>query len=130
MTPELRRWRWLVWSERGPAGATKRAILQVLHDFYMSSPDGAIFPSVETIAAKAGITKRHAMRHLGELEAGGWLRREVRGASGQGWKRHCYTLRFPHHFDASKDEWLAETERKRRAGLESHLEQAASEPPF
>lgn len=113
ITPELRRWRRLIWSKDGPAGAAKRGILQVLFDYFASSKTAEIFPSVETIAEKTGIASKNAIRHLADLEAGGWLKRSTRGRSGQGWRRYQYELCFPPHFDAASDEWLNSVDRKR-----------------
>lgn len=120
LSPELRRWRWMVWSEDGPPGPAKRSILQVLFDFLASSPEREIFPSVETIAVKSGITKKHVIRHLAELEADGWISRKVRGSSGQGWKRHAYELHWPRGFSPKADEWLSEVERKRLDARDEH----------
>ena len=114
LTLEHHRWRWLVWSEDGPPGTAKRAILQVLFDFYATSKQGEIFPSVEKIASKIDLTKKHVIRHLAELEELGWITRKQRIRNGgQGWKRNEYKLKFPHGFDPKKDEWLINANRKR-----------------
>jgi len=67
---QARRWQLRVWSEDGPPGPTKRAILQVLFDLWITSPTGEAFPSAVTVAEKAGISERSARDHLRELEAG------------------------------------------------------------
>jgi predicted transcriptional regulator len=106
--PKMRRWRWLVWSEVGPPGPAKRAILQVLLDFLATSPEGRVFPSVETLAVKTDLTEKSVGRHIAELEAAGWLARYQHGTSGQGWRRYGYRLTFPKHIDPSADPWLKE----------------------
>lgn len=132
VNPKMQRWRWLVWSEDGPPGAAKRAILQVLFDFLVSSKGGKVFPSVETIASKAGITKKHVLRHLDELEAAGWLRRKLHQRSGQGWRLNEYELYFPDGFDSQKDPWLNQVESNRKQARAEYREEAGwqPDPPF
>ena len=122
VNPKMRRWQFLIWSDSGPPGPAKRALLQVLFDFLVSSPESRVFPSIATLAVKTDQTEKTVGRHLAELQTDGWFRRDSRPGSGQAWRRFEYHLTFPRHFDASKDEWLKsvdEKQKEKRAGSQS-----------
>lgn len=108
---EEKRWQWLVWSKDGPPHVAQRAILQVLFSYHVSTRK--VFPSEGTIAEKVGLSVRSVRRHIAEIEAAGWIRREKVG-NGQGWRRSVYTILFPSHLPKNKDPWLAEMERQRQ----------------
>ncbi|WP_175534791.1 helix-turn-helix domain-containing protein [Thiocapsa roseopersicina] len=116
----MRRWQWAIWSHEGPARVAQRAVAQVLFDYLVTSPDGRVFPSIETIAEKTALTEKTVGGHLDALVAAGWIARRLRERGGQGWRRYEYTLHFPKHIDPSTDDFLKRAERKRLDAIDEH----------
>ena len=115
-----RRWQWAIWSREGPSHVAQRAVAQVLFDYLMTSPDGRVFPSEDTIAEKTALTRKTVSKHLDALAESGWIARRLKGQGGQGWRRYEYTLHFPKHIDPSKDDFLQACERKRTDAIDAH----------
>ncbi|WP_295448075.1 helix-turn-helix domain-containing protein [uncultured Thiodictyon sp.] len=127
-TNPLKRWRWLVWSEHGPARVTQRALLQVLFDYYATSKDGRVFPSQQTLSTKTGVCLRAVREHLDILEADGWFKRKKGGKSGQGWALDFYILTWPNHIDPKTDIWLKEVERNRIQARDDYRQDEGWQP--
>ena len=91
--PLLYVWRNLVCSDYGPKSLT-RLVLLVL-SLHMNSTGGSCFPSADTVAKRAGISKRAACEHLKTAAEKGWIIRSPRAKSGQGWRRWSYQAAIP-----------------------------------
>ena len=92
-TPLLFQWRNLVCSEHGPKSTT-RLVLIVL-SLHMNSDGGSCFPSVETVAKRAGISKRAVCEHLNLAATLGWITRFRKGESGRSWRKWHYQATIP-----------------------------------
>ena len=124
LSPEHRRWRWRLLSADGPASPVQRLVAVVLFDFYATSPDGRIFPSLATIAEKVGTSERTVRVAVAGLVAGGWVSVTERpGTGGQGWRRHAYELCWPRGFDWKADPWLKDVKARKAAGREAFREE-------
>ncbi|WP_043287085.1 helix-turn-helix domain-containing protein [Paraburkholderia oxyphila] len=67
-----------------------RAILFVIATFLNDKEGKPAFPSTETIAEQAGMSKRAALEHIGKAEQAGWLRITQARGNGQAWRRNEY----------------------------------------
>lgn len=72
---------------------TKLVLLAIARRMKADGSDA--YPSTLTIAKDASLTERAVITHLEKAEQLGWIVRQVRGVSGQGWKRHSYQPAFP-----------------------------------
>jgi hypothetical protein len=93
---EVDRWVWFqaIFSERGPVSATARNVLGVVFA-YTNAKRHSAWPSQTTIALRARLSSRQVKRVLSALEADGWIRRELGGCSGKGWRTTKYFPRLP-----------------------------------
>jgi hypothetical protein len=53
------------------------------------------FPSIRLLCVETGFSNRTVIDHLKIAEAAGWIRIELAGRGGQGWKRNLYTALIP-----------------------------------
>jgi DNA-binding Lrp family transcriptional regulator len=86
-------WRSSVASEHGPH-PTLRHILLTL-SLHMNERGGSCFPSQKTLATETGLSERAVRDRLKEAEKQGWLIRQHRDVSGQGWRRYEYRTQTP-----------------------------------
>lgn len=89
-------WQHLVTSEHGPASPTARLVLLVL-SLYANTITRDAFPSIATLAARSGLSRKAVIQHLAEAHAAGWFSRSSLGKAGKGWRRWSYTLTVPSH---------------------------------
>jgi hypothetical protein len=62
---------------------------------HMNQEGASCFPSTRTLADETGLSERTVISHLAMAVATEWLTRDIRGLSGQYWKRHEYKARIP-----------------------------------
>ena len=74
---------------------TAKLVAVCLADCANEGHGGLAWPSVATIARRAGICERQVQAHLRTLEAAGWIARESAGQGGRG-----MTTRYRLHLDA------------------------------
>ncbi|WP_422394472.1 helix-turn-helix domain-containing protein [Nitrospirillum amazonense] len=72
---------------------------------HASFRDGMAFPSVQTIATKAGISRRQVVKSLHALEAAGYLSRERRGRRNHYRVREKVEIRNPAGMPAAVATW-------------------------
>lgn len=87
-------WRGAVASEHGPESSTTRHVLLTL-SLHMNEKGGSCFPSTRLLATETGLSRRTVETHLKDAAEDGWIRRDVHGFGGQGWKRYEYGAAFP-----------------------------------
>lgn len=88
------RWRRAIAGPNGPRAATTRHVLLTL-SIWMDDDGGSCFPSTQTIAAACALSERTVCTHLELADAAGWIRRQLRGAGGQGWRSMEYFAALP-----------------------------------
>lgn len=74
--------------------STTRLVLLVLST-YMDDHGGGCFPSMETIAEGAGLSKRAVITQIATAEKAGFIRISKHGFGGQKWARNEYRIAFP-----------------------------------
>ena len=101
----LFQWRNAIASKSGPKEPTTRHVLLTI-SLHMNCDGESCFPSVNTLAEETGRTKKSVIVHIEKAEKAGWIKKEIRGFSGQGWRRHKYRPNLPadvvkqlHHVD-------------------------------
>lgn len=57
------------------------------------------FPSTKTLARETGLTERSVVTHLQVAISSHWLEVSEHGYSGQGWRRHQYSISSPEDFE-------------------------------
>lgn len=87
-------WRRLIASKNGPPSPTTRHLL-LTASLHMDEKGESCFPSTRTIAEETGLSERSVICHLAMAVATQWLVKEIRGLSGQCWRRHEYKARIP-----------------------------------
>lgn len=90
----LFKWRQAIISKDGPEKPTTRHILLTL-SLHMDQDGNKCFPSISTLAAETGLSRRAICLHLDLAERDGWIKKEICGFSGQDWKRHRYLPLIP-----------------------------------
>jgi hypothetical protein len=53
------------------------------------------YPSIETLARETGLSRIAIIKHINSSISLGWIVRTVHGYSGQGWRRHQYSIGEP-----------------------------------
>jgi len=113
---KLFQWRKMIASESGPQPTTRHILLTL--SIHMNEAGGSCYPSIRTLAGETGLSTRTICTHLEAAERGGWISRRMRqpgnegGRSGQGWRRHQYSLSFP-------EKVLKEVQRVSSEGVET-----------
>lgn len=93
-------WQQQVCGEHGPRSPTTRLVLLAI-SLYMDSQGGRAWPSQETIARRASVTRRAVVTHLEIAEQLGWVNRYDAGRTGQGWRLCGYEAVVPDDVYAS-----------------------------
>jgi hypothetical protein len=106
-------WRKAIVSEYGPKPTT-RLVLLVL-SLHMDKEGDRCFPSTKALERETGLSERSVCTHLIMAEKTGWIKKEVCGLSGQGWKRHKYIASIP-------EKVLKEVQYLNLKGTEPHAE--------
>jgi DNA-binding Lrp family transcriptional regulator len=88
------RWSQAVCSEQGPAGSITRLVLLVI-SLHMDADGTRAWPSQQTIASRARISRRSVVTHLESAEREGWVSRYVAGRNSQGWRLSGYKATVP-----------------------------------
>lgn len=61
----------------------------------MSDVGESCFPSIDTISAETGLSRRAVIEHLRKAKDLGWVKVGLHGFRGQKWKSHEYTVAVP-----------------------------------
>lgn len=96
-------WVRAVSSADGPPKTTTRHVLLAL-SLYMSTKGDSCFPSIDTLAADTGLSRKSVITHLQEAERLGWIARtkEPMPGKGKGWNRMTYVATAPQRFKVAK----------------------------
>lgn len=86
-------WRKAMLSDMGPAPTT-RLVLMVIST-HMNGDGASCFPSITTLAAETGLSRRVVIEHIAKAAEDGWIRKAPKGLSGQAWRRHEYAASIP-----------------------------------
>lgn len=90
---DLFRWRKLVASECGPEPVTRHVLLTL--SLHMNQAGRQCFPSTKSLSIETGLSERSVCTHLDKAEQLGWIRKELRGVTGQAWRRSQYYALIP-----------------------------------
>jgi hypothetical protein len=90
---KLFKWREAITSKYGPEPLTRLILLTL--SLHMNQSGGSCFPSIKTLMQETGLGNKAVIRHIRLAEKTGWIRKEICGFSGQGWKRHSYKAKIP-----------------------------------
>lgn len=104
MNIDIVKWEMLVLSEQGPEHALTKLVLIKLAQYHKNS--GRVFPSEQRLSEELSITPKTVRKHIKLGIEGNWIKRELMGKGGQGWRQYEYNLYYPGWFDSENDDWL------------------------
>jgi len=81
-------WREWVVSSKGPKISVMRHVLLTLS--LNMDEKCYCFPSIKYLAERTGLIEKTVGKHLKNAVQLGWLKRRIRGANGQGWRKYEY----------------------------------------
>lgn len=88
-------WLWLVASEHGPKSPTTRLVLHTLA-LHMSIKGDSCWPSLDTIAAESGLSRRAVQDNITAAIEAGWIsKEEIPLRNGQAWRKMHYFAEIP-----------------------------------
>ena len=85
-------WRFAVVRSILPA-TTKHVLLTL--SIHMNDLGEGCFPSTVTLAKETSLSERSVITHIMLAVNHGWIRKQIHGYSGRGWKHHEYVLKWP-----------------------------------
>ena len=86
-------WREAILSAKGPASTTRHILLTLAA--HMGINGDSCYPSTKRLAIETGLSERCVCEHINKADKGGWIKKEIQGLTGQGWKRHSYVPIIP-----------------------------------
>jgi len=98
----LNAWRRAIASKQGPKSSTTRLVLLCM-SLYMDS-NGYCYPSIQTLAADTGLSKRSVIRHVEMAISEGWIGKRMNRNNGSRWRSARYRARFLLHGTQSKSD--------------------------
>lgn len=87
-------WQQAICGEQGPQNPIARLVLLII-SLHMNAEGVNAWPSQETIARRALVSRRSVVKHLKIAERIGWVARHPAGFHKQGWRRDGYEAVVP-----------------------------------